>query len=95
MHTFLSDADLEPSEDADYTFLSDADLDRLSRPKVDFLSVQDVASWVIPQLGDYASDFDTEGIATDLYQRVDSYEELGAIPQDELNAILQAHDISA
>lgn len=60
-----------------------------------FLSVQAVEAWVIPQLGDYADDFDTEGIALDVRRLVDSYEELEDIPQDDLNAILQAHDISA
>lgn len=60
-----------------------------------FPSVQAVEAWIVPQLGDYASDFDIEGIALDLRQRVDSYEELEDIPLDDLNAILQAHDISA
>lgn len=60
-----------------------------------FLSAQAVEAWVIPQLGDYADDFDIDGIAADLHQRADSYEELEDIPQDELNAILQAHDVSA
>lgn len=60
-----------------------------------FPSVQAVEAWIVPQLGDYASDFDIEGIALDVRRRVDSYEELEDIPQDDLNAILQAHDVSA
>jgi hypothetical protein len=60
-----------------------------------FLSVQDVESWITPQLGDYADDFDIDAIASEIHARVDSYEELEDIPQDELNAILQAHDVSA
>ncbi|MBS5900970.1 MAG: hypothetical protein KIC38_10685 [Actinomycetaceae bacterium] len=60
-----------------------------------FPSVQAVEAWIIPQLGDYADDFDIEAIAFDLHQRVDSYEELEDIPLDDLSAILQAHDVSA
>lgn len=60
-----------------------------------FPSVQAVESWVIPQLGEFADEFDIGAIASEIHARVDSYEELTDIPQDELDAIFQAHDISA
>lgn len=60
-----------------------------------FPSYQDVESWVIPQLGEFADEFDIEEIVFAVRRRVDSYEELEDIPQDELDAIFQAHDVSA
>lgn len=60
-----------------------------------FPSVQDVEAWVIPQLGDYADAFDIDAIVSDIRSTLPAGQSLNDLPLDDLNAILQAHDISA
>lgn len=60
-----------------------------------FPSVQAVEAWIVPQLGDYASDFDIDGIASDIRSTLTAGQSLDDLPLDDLNAILQAHDVSA
>ncbi|OFP69581.1 hypothetical protein [Actinomyces sp. HMSC065F12] len=60
-----------------------------------FPSVQAVEAWITPQLGDYADDFDIDAIVSDIRSTLPAGQSLNDLPLDDLNAILQAHDISA
>ena len=60
-----------------------------------FPSVQAVESWIIPQLGDYADAFDIDAIVSDIRSTLPAGQSLDDLPLDDLNAILQAHDVSA
>lgn len=60
-----------------------------------FPSVQDVEAWVIPQLGDYADAFDIDAIVSDIRSTLPAGQALDDLAQDDLIAILQAHDVSA
>lgn len=60
-----------------------------------FPSVQAVEAWVIPQLGDYADAFDIDAIVSDIRSTLPAGQALDDLAQDDLDAILQAHDVSA
>lgn len=60
-----------------------------------FPSVQAVEAWIISQLGEYASEFDIDAIVSDIRSTLPAGQALDDLAQDDLVAILQAHDVSA
>ena len=60
-----------------------------------FPSVQAVEAWIIPMLGEFADDFDIDAIVSDIRSTLPAGQALDDLAQDDLVAILQAHDVSA